>query len=221
MLWWSADAATSDCRSAIAFADRGARRRALRRQRAAVELVNGAQLPFDEPGADAAAQARSWQRGACRASTDPAIVGTAEHVVVVIGTPVDEHLNPDPTRVPSAIEVCSAHLRDGQLLVLRSTVYPGVTALVEQTDRPTSALDIDVAFCPERIAEGKAMTELFELPQIVVRPHRARPASGPAKLFGDCSPTIVRARRRRKPSWPSCSRTPGATSSSPPPTSSS
>jgi UDP-N-acetyl-D-mannosaminuronic acid dehydrogenase len=58
------------------------------------------------------------------------------------------------------------HFRDGQTLVLRSTVYPGVTRRVEQLVERLGR-DMDVAFCPERIAEGRAMTELFELPQIV------------------------------------------------------
>jgi UDP-N-acetyl-D-mannosaminuronic acid dehydrogenase len=56
--------------------------------------------------------------------------------------------------------------RDGQLLVLRSTVYPGVTALVERMVGRLG-VDVPVAFCPERIAEGKAMEELYTLPQIV------------------------------------------------------
>src|SRR5579875_742095 len=68
--------------------------------------------------------------GTLAASTDPAVVGTAEHVVVVIGTPVDEHLNPDQAAIPDALGGCAEHLRDGQILILRSTVYPGVTALV-------------------------------------------------------------------------------------------
>ena len=94
------------------------------------------------------------------------MVAAAEHVVVVVGTPVDEHLNPDPRCVLRAIEEMLDHLRDGQLLVLRSTVYPGVTAIVERQPAPAGKA-IDVAFCPERIAEGKAMVELLELPQIV------------------------------------------------------
>ena len=68
--------------------------------------------------------------------------------------------------MPRAIEALAEHLTDGQTLVLRSTVYPGVTALVDRLVRRLGRA-IDVAFCPERIAEGKAMTELFELPQIV------------------------------------------------------
>jgi UDP-N-acetyl-D-mannosaminuronic acid dehydrogenase len=87
-------------------------------------------------------------------------------VIVVIGTPVDEHLNPDLKCVTRAIEDLLPYLRDGQHLVLRSTVYPGVTAMVEKQVK-AAGLDVDVSFCPERIAEGKAMEELRQLPQIV------------------------------------------------------
>jgi len=110
-------------------------------------------------------------------------------VVVVIGTPVDEHLNPDQQAIPIALGGCAPYLRDGQLLVLRSTVFPGVTALVEKMVAALG-VQIDVAFCPERIAEGKAMTELFELPQIV----SSRSPTGmerASKLFGLLTDSIV------------------------------
>jgi UDP-N-acetyl-D-mannosaminuronic acid dehydrogenase len=128
-------------------------------------MVSSGVMPFDEPGAPEVLK-RVIAASRLQPATDPKIVARAEHVVVVIGTPVDEHLNPDPHVVPAAVEALAPHLRRGQLLVLRSTVYPGVTALVE---RRLAALGvgIEVAFCPERIAEGKALTELFELPQIV------------------------------------------------------
>jgi UDP-N-acetyl-D-mannosaminuronic acid dehydrogenase len=47
-----------------------------------------------------------------------------------------------------------------------------------------------VAFCPERIAEGKAMTELFELPQIVSS-RSARGLDRASKLFARLTPTLV------------------------------
>jgi UDP-N-acetyl-D-mannosaminuronic acid dehydrogenase len=150
---------------AIAFAHRGARVSIYDVSRQAVDRVNAGRLPFDEPGAGPLLE-RAVAAGRLRASADPAIVGGAEHVVVVIGTPVDEHLNPNQSAIPRALEGCAPYLRDGQLLILRSTVFPGVTALVEKMIAGLG-LAIDVAFCPERIAEGKAMTELFELPQIV------------------------------------------------------
>ncbi len=149
----------------IAFAQAGLRTTAFDINPSAVAIVNSAEMPFDEPDSDwRIAEVRS--KGSFDASTDPTVVSEAAHVVVVVGTPVDEHLNPDPQAVRDAISGFSKHLRDGQLLVLRSTVFPGVTRLVEQFIESTG-LDIDVSFCPERIAEGKAFVELFELPQIV------------------------------------------------------
>jgi UDP-N-acetyl-D-mannosaminuronic acid dehydrogenase len=150
---------------AIAFASRGARVAIYDVSTSAVQTVNAGRMPFAEQGATEVLQ-QVVAAGLLEASTDPAIVGSAEHVVVVIGTPVDEHLNPDQAAIPNALGGCTEYLRDGQLLVLRSTVYPGVTALVEKTVAGYGR-QIEVAFCPERIAEGKAMTELFELPQIV------------------------------------------------------
>ena len=173
---------------AIAFAARGARVGIYDVSEAAVATVNAGQLPFDEPGA-AEVLARVVADGRLRATADPSIVGSAENVVVVIGTPVDEHLNPNQTAIPRALGGCAPFLRNGQLLILRSTVFPGVTALVEKMVAGLG-VSIEVAFCPERIAEGKAMTELFELPQIV----SARSPGGlerAAKLFGLLTSSIV------------------------------
>jgi len=171
----------------LAFADRGLRVTLFDINPAAVATVRSGRLPFDEPGADEV-MARVTGR-TLDASTDPACVAEAEHVVIVVGTPIDEHLNPEPQAVPAAVAAVSEHLRDGQLLVLRSTLYPGVTALVERLVAGFGK-DVDVAFCPERIAEGKAMTELFELPQLVAaRTDRAMERS--AKLFRTLTAQVV------------------------------
>ncbi|MBF9134481.1 nucleotide sugar dehydrogenase [Plantactinospora sp. S1510] len=132
---------------------------------AAVDRVNSGVLPFAEAGA-AELLTAARAAGRLRASTEATSVGLADTLIVVVGTPVDEHLNPDLGAVPRALERCAEHLHDGQLVVLRSTVYPGVTALTEKL-LASQGLAVDVAFCPERIAEGRAMTELFTLPQIV------------------------------------------------------
>jgi UDP-N-acetyl-D-mannosaminuronic acid dehydrogenase len=173
---------------AIALADSGASVRIYDIGKAAVDTVNDGLLPFDEPGA-ADKLKGAVASGALSATTDPSVVQDAENVVVVIGTPVDEHLNPDPQAIPRALEGCAEYFRDGQLLVLRSTVFPGVTGLVERmiADR---GLELDVTFCPERIAEGKAMTELYTLPQIVSgRTQQVRDRA--AALFGRLTEQIV------------------------------
>ena len=150
---------------AIAFASRGSRVGIFDINDAAVKQVMSGELPFREDGA-APLLREALDAGRLRASTDPQIMSEADVVVVVIGTPVDEHLNPDPHAVTEALREAVPHLRDGQLVVLRSTVYPGVTRRVAAM-LAKQGLTVDVAFCPERIAEGKAMEELFTLPQIV------------------------------------------------------
>jgi UDP-N-acetyl-D-mannosaminuronic acid dehydrogenase len=173
---------------AIALADRGSRVVVYDVSEKAVAGINAGVMPFSEPGAEPVLQ-KVLAAGVFSASTDPAVVATAENVIVVIGTPVDEHLNPDPNAIPKALETCLPFFHDEQLLVLRSTVYPGVTALVERRLRE-AGLSTEVAFCPERIAEHKAMEELFTLPQIV----SSRTETGRArasKLFRTLTDQIV------------------------------
>jgi len=172
----------------LAFASRGLDVSLYDLNAAAVASVNEGRLPFDEPGAlEVLRDALSEHR--IRATASASAIRDADTVVIVIGTPIDEHLNPDLHAVQRAIEDIAASLTDGQLLVLRSTVYPGVTAMVERLVERLG-IAVDVAFCPERIAEGKAMTELFELPQIVAsRSERARERA--TKLFRTLCDEVV------------------------------
>jgi UDP-N-acetyl-D-mannosaminuronic acid dehydrogenase len=173
---------------AVAFASRGLRTAIVDINSRAVETVLAGDLPFDEPGAQPLLR-QALDAGLLTATTDAGATGQAENVIVVIGTPVDEHLNPDPHAVPRALMAGTAHLRAGQLVVLRSTVYPGVTRRVEKM-LAEKGIDVDVAFCPERIAEGKAMEELFSLPQIVAaRTPQVRARA--AKLFGCLTEQVV------------------------------
>jgi UDP-N-acetyl-D-mannosaminuronic acid dehydrogenase len=173
---------------AIGLASRGLSVVVFDTDEAAVATVSERRLPFREEGAQAALE-QAVSDNLLTATTDPAVIARAETVVVVIGTPVDEHLNPNPHEVGNALQATIEHFRDGQLLVLRSTLYPGVTRRVERLFAG-AGLDVDVAFCPERIAEGHAMKELFTLPQIV----SGRTAAGrqrAAALFGKLTDTIV------------------------------
>lgn len=173
----------------IAFAEVGMNVVLYDRDHAAVDLVRAGKMPFRERDADEPLECMV-AAGRLVAIADPAAVREAEHVIVVIGTPVDEYLNPDPELVLEAIEGVIDQLRDGQHLVLRSTLYPGVTAMVERL-LERHGRRIDVSFCPERIAEGHAMRELRELPQIV----SCRTETGTeraAELFSKIAPSIIR-----------------------------
>lgn len=87
-------------------------------------------------------------------------------VIVAIGTPVDEHLNPKFTEFKKFFSDVLEFIKDDQHIVLRSTIIPGTTEKIREMLRSHGKLT-KVSFCPERIAEGKAMEELRNLPQIV------------------------------------------------------
>lgn len=146
-----------------------------------IDLVNSGQMPFKENGA-APLIKKVTKTKKLIATNDVKVIGESKAVVMVIGTPVDEHLNPRVHDIFKAVKEVEDQLKDDQLLIMRSTLYPGVTdkvrAYLERNGKKTL-----VAFCPERIVEGHALTELYELPQIVAgcTPEATKRAS---ELFG-------------------------------------
>lgn len=131
---------------------------------AKVASINLGHMPFLEAGAEDLLPRLIGK--SLFATTDPECLRSAEVVISVIGTPVDEHLNPTVSALYRSLDDLIEYVPDGSLLVLRSTLYPGVTRLLK--DRiDERKREIHVAFCPERIAEGKAIEELTSLPQII------------------------------------------------------
>lgn len=173
---------------AITFARHGLKVGIYDINRNAIETVRAGKMPFLEPGAEPAL--REVVGRSLVLDDQPEMVSRSRFVVVVIGTPVDEHLNPTFHTMRRFFEGLLPHLRDGQCVVLRSTVYPGTSAKVGQMVAATGK-DVAVAFCPERVAEGKAMEELVVLPQIVSGcDERAEELA--AGLFGRIARSIIR-----------------------------
>lgn len=150
---------------ALVLADSGFQAVSLDISKDVVDIINSGKMPFAEDGAQALLK-RTLSNKSFYASTDHKEITTAEIVIVVIGTPVDEHLNPDPNLVIHAVSGCIPYMNSKQLVVLRSTVFPGVTARVKNLLEQNN-LNPDVTFCPDRILEGYGLKELHELPQII------------------------------------------------------
>jgi UDP-N-acetyl-D-mannosaminuronic acid dehydrogenase len=149
----------------LAFADAGLRVGIYDISQSALDRIGAGEMPFLENGADELLT-KVLASGRLEMSTDGSILERTDQVVVVIGTPVDEFLAPSMTVFERAVGQIAPHVRRGALIVLRSTVYPGTTAYVVERLKDLGC-EADVAFCPERIAEGHALEELHTLPQIV------------------------------------------------------
>ena len=130
-----------------------------------LEALKAGRLPFIEHGAEPVlAKALANQRLVFTHS--PNLISNGGPVVITIGTPIDEFLNPIRKVVQSCIDSALPVLKDGQLIVLRSTVFPGTTEwLASYLDGKGRKLK--VAFCPERVVQGYGLKELREMPQIV------------------------------------------------------
>jgi UDP-N-acetyl-D-mannosaminuronic acid dehydrogenase len=131
---------------------------------AAVARVRRGEMPFRDAGAEEALR-DALKRGLVVSDSPESLEG-AEVLVVVIGTPVDEHLNPSFGVFDQLLNQLAEYMGDGQTLLLRSTVYPGTSERV-QRELNLRGLKVEVAFCPERVAEGVALEEIRKLPQII------------------------------------------------------
>ncbi|MEA2645280.1 MAG: UDP-N-acetyl-D-mannosaminuronic acid dehydrogenase [Chloroflexota bacterium] len=131
-------------------------------------LKNG-EMPFWEEGAGELLE-RHIDKG-FHPTDDPAALTVCDYLVLTLGTPVDSNMDPDLSQIDAALDQLGPHLKKGQTLVLRSTVSPGTTrwvrAKLEDELGFKVGTDLFLAFCPERIAEGRALKELTTVPQIV------------------------------------------------------
>jgi len=172
----------------IAFASRGLKVCAMDISEAAFATISSGKTPFLEYGADDILR-KVLDDGSLRLSMSKDDIAESDAVIIVVGTPVDLHLNPEFGDLKRILDSYVDCFRDGQLIILRSTVYPGTTQKVERLLHEKGK-KVDVAFCPERIAEGYAMRELFDLPQIVSS-YSASGLERVSKLFGLLAPEVI------------------------------
>jgi len=148
----------------LAFASKGNLVHLLDINQRAVELINMKKLPFKEEGAQELLDRHVGRE--LKATMDPEILKSQDVVVFVTGTPVDEHHNPRIQDVVKVIDIYAKYLNPNQLIILRSTLFPGVLELTQELLKRKMGIT-KVAFCPERIVQGKGIEEISQLPQLV------------------------------------------------------
>jgi UDP-N-acetyl-D-mannosaminuronic acid dehydrogenase len=149
----------------LAFASAGLTVVACDTDQERVTQVTAGVMPFEEDSAGGVLT-RVRLDGTLTATTSPGVISAARAVVLVTGT--------EDT-------VFTSFLRDGQLVILRSTARLGSFAAFEKLLAGAS-LTVDLVFCPERLAEGHALDEIRRLPQIIAG-RSSREEARAAELF--------------------------------------
>ena len=105
-------------------------------------------------------------------STDPAVLGEADFIIVAVPTPVDEAHQPDFTPLVKSSESVGRHLKKGAIVVYESTVYPGATEedcvpVLQQASGLSAGRDFTVGYSPERINPGDKQHTLTKITKVV------------------------------------------------------
>ena len=150
------------------------------------EQVRQGEMPFIEYGAEPILKEVLDNKN-LEISLDINCVSRAKYVIVAIGTPIDEYMNPKTRQFLEFFDNLKKYLDSSQTIIIRSTVYPHTC---QQILNSLGEGDWQIAYCPERIVQGYAIKELKELPQIVagLSDEAVKDAS---KLFSVLSPKII------------------------------
>ena len=124
----------------------------------------------DPTGEVSSEDLRAATRLSC--STDPAVIGKADFIVVAVPTPVDDAHQPDFTPLEKSSESVGRHIRRGATVVFESTVYPGATEevcipIIEQHSGLKWKKDFFVGYSPERINPGDKERTVTKIVKVV------------------------------------------------------
>lgn len=106
------------------------------------------------------------------ATTDPAVIRESEVVVVCVPTPLGEANSPDLRAVESSMQTIGSNLREGTLVILESTTYPGTTnevcaPILERESGLTVGESFQLAYSPERVDPGSTEFGIKNTPKLV------------------------------------------------------
>jgi UDP-N-acetyl-D-mannosaminuronic acid dehydrogenase len=174
---------------ALSFADRGLEVIGVDKEARVLDSIGAGRMPFLETGTQELLDT-VLPTGRLRLSPEVAAAAEADHIVLTLGTPAFSHIEIDVSQVRSVIDELLPFLREGQSILLRSTVAPRTTewvaGYIEQRRGFTVGSDLFVAHVPERIAENHFLQEIRTLPCIIggVGPESGERAAELFRVFG-------------------------------------
>lgn len=131
----------------------------------AMQAMAAGKMPFMEQGGEPMLM-NALKSGKLSFSSDLASIVGVPYIVLTIGTPIDEFHNPDLSILTRCLDGLMPFLGNEQTLILRSTVAPGTTNFIDGYLRRNKK-KTKLAFCPERVVQGKGIEEIQTLPQLV------------------------------------------------------
>ena len=150
---------------AVVLAENGYKITAIDTNKKIIESYNDGLSPIPEPGLNKLIK-KNTANGRLKATTEISEIKNAEIILITVGTPLNEDGSANKTAIKKVISSISPFVKDGQLVILKSTVPP-FTSENDVAKPLRKFAKVDVAFCPERLSEGNAIEECRNIPIVV------------------------------------------------------
>ena len=144
----------------ILFANKGIDVTLYDKNYTAIKKINNYQLPFMEEDGK---KLLKKNKKKIFATTNKKFISKSNVVIVCIGTPIKNN-KPDFFYFFKLFKEIKNYLAPNQLLIIRSSIYPGTCKKIQKF---LGKKFINISYCPERVVQGKSISELPKLPQII------------------------------------------------------
>lgn len=125
--------------------------------------INSGISPFLEEGSEPLLK-KMLKKRCILATSDLQKVQESKFIIVCIGTPIDNSLNPEIKNFLNFFKILKKYIKKDHQIIIRSSVYPGICEKVFEILKNKTK---NVSYCPERIVQGKSIKELPNISQLV------------------------------------------------------
>ena len=151
-----------------------------------IQSINRGQMPFLEKGSSKLLKKMIYKKNIF-ATEKLSEVKMAKYIIVCIGTPINNQLNPQLKSFLNFFYDLKKFLNKNHIIIIRSSVYPGICDKVFDIIKSKC---VNLSYCPERIVQGKAIVELPKLSQIISgKNNKAKIESG--KIFKKITKKVI------------------------------
>ena len=128
-----------------------------------INKINKGEIPFMEENSKKLLKSMIKKKR-IYATNQLKVITKSKYIIICIGTPINKKLNPSLEYFINFFYQLKKYLKKDHIVIIRSSIYPGICNKVYEIINSKCK---NLSYCPERIVQGKSISELPKLPQLV------------------------------------------------------
>ena len=170
----------------LIFCSKGFKVSLIDKHKANIKKINSGKIPFLEENSQQLLK-KMIRKKKIHATNQLREVINSKFIIVCIGTPINSKFNPNLKSFVNFFYQLKKFLKKDQIVIIRSSIYPGICNKIYKIIKNKCR---NLSYCPERIVQGKAISELPKLPQLVSGKNR-KAIQESSKLFRKVCKKII------------------------------